>query len=335
MIICQSTRGALSSGDGLALSLPFAESKLLTPLVGPTPTFTRASRASFIGEDGLMKTAELNVPRFDHDPATYICRGLLIEATKTNFLFPSDTLITQTLTIANVTHTLSFYGTGTIVLSGAISATVVGSGAYPNRTIFTFTPNAGSLTLTVTGTVQFAQLEGDNYVTSWIPTTTAAATRSADVCSIGGANFSEMWNATEGVLYASFYTYRSTKVGGLISAGRAGTGAGRIHIGTVGTTRATFEIADDSNVIQFNYLNASVLPYIKSKAAFAYQQNNCTAVVNNTGSGVDTSVTLGTQNQLLIGGLHSSNRPLNGAIDSIRVYRRRLPFVKLQNLVRP
>ena len=158
MMILQQTRGALSSGDQLTLDLPFAATKSLTARIGPTPTFTRASAATFIGSDGLIQTATTNTPRFDHNPLTLACRGLLIEEGRTNLVFPSATLSTQTRAVTAVAHTLSFYGSGTIVLSGTHSATVVGSGAYPARRTLTFTPTAGSLTLTVTGTVEFSQL---------------------------------------------------------------------------------------------------------------------------------------------------------------------------------
>ena len=416
MMIFQQTRGILSSGDGLALDLPFAKTKSLTALVGPTPTFTRASIATYVGPkieafghvldfDGFMNErvrwyaffdpmmghsiavqyngtqweleyalddilyfyaaagnewrpdqadwsgsginvttsstfgiigAANNEPRFDHDPLTGVCRGLLTEdEVVTNLVFPSDTLTTQTRTVTAVAHTLSFYGTGTVVLSGAHSATVVGTGAFPSLSILTFTPTAGSLTLTVTGTVQFAQLEAGGFATSYIPTMTSALARSVDVCSISGSNFTGMWNATEGTLYAAFYTYRSNQPGGIVSAGRSGTGAGRIEIGTAGTTRASFSIVNDSVVSQFNYTNTSPRPFQKSKAALAYQNNNCIAVANTTNSFLDTSVTLGTQNELRIGRLHSTNKRHSVAIDSIRVYRKRLPFVKLQTLARP
>jgi hypothetical protein len=57
------------------------------------------------------------------------------------------------------------------------------------------------LTLTVTGSVTSAQLEVGAFATSYIPTTTAAATRSADVASITGANFSSWYNQTEGTVF--------------------------------------------------------------------------------------------------------------------------------------
>lgn len=76
-----------------------------------------------------------------------------------NLLSNTDTLSTQSVTVAAVQKTLSFRGTGTITLSGASTAgPLVGTGAN-NIVSLTFTPSAGSLTLTVSGTVEIAQLE--------------------------------------------------------------------------------------------------------------------------------------------------------------------------------
>jgi hypothetical protein len=76
-----------------------------------------------------------------------------------NLLGESDTLATQSRTVTAAQHTLSFRGTGTVTLSGAsTSGPLVGTGAGDVVSL-TFTPSAGSLTLTVSGTVEVAQLE--------------------------------------------------------------------------------------------------------------------------------------------------------------------------------
>jgi len=62
------------------LDLNFAATKTLDRRI----TFTRDSLGTFIGEDGLLKYAPNNMPRFDHDPNTGESLGLLIEESGTN-----------------------------------------------------------------------------------------------------------------------------------------------------------------------------------------------------------------------------------------------------------
>jgi hypothetical protein len=85
--------------------------------------------------------------------------GIVPITGRRNLLLNTDTLSTQNVTVANVQHVLSFTGTGTITLSGTSTAgPLVGTGAG-NRVSLAFTPTAGTLTLTVSGSVTFAQLE--------------------------------------------------------------------------------------------------------------------------------------------------------------------------------
>jgi hypothetical protein len=76
-----------------------------------------------------------------------------------NILVQTATLATQTRAVTAAQHTLSFRGTGTVTLSGTSTAgPLVGTGANDIVSL-TFTPTAGNLTLTVSGTVNDAQLE--------------------------------------------------------------------------------------------------------------------------------------------------------------------------------
>jgi len=65
-----------------SLNLNFARARALDARV----TFTRASTATYIGRDGLVKYAGEDEPRFDHDPETLESLGLLIEESRTNTL---------------------------------------------------------------------------------------------------------------------------------------------------------------------------------------------------------------------------------------------------------
>jgi len=97
-----SNGGALNP-DGLALDLQFAADKTLTARRGPTPTFTRASTATFVGSNGLIQSAAINAPRFDHDPVTLASRGLLIEESRANLLLHNRNLTNAAWTVTNVT----------------------------------------------------------------------------------------------------------------------------------------------------------------------------------------------------------------------------------------
>ena len=62
-----------------SLVLDFENSKTLDPRI----TFTRSSTATYVGSDGLIKTAAADEARFDHDPVTGESLGLLIEEQRT------------------------------------------------------------------------------------------------------------------------------------------------------------------------------------------------------------------------------------------------------------
>ena len=69
-----------------SLDLRFALAKKLDPRI----TFTRGSTGTYFGSDGLMRTAGVNEPRFDHDPVTGQSLGLLIEESRQNLLTYSE-----------------------------------------------------------------------------------------------------------------------------------------------------------------------------------------------------------------------------------------------------
>ena len=181
--------------------LPRMALDFTTASLDPRVTFTRAGNtATVTNSSGAIVGINANLPRFDYNPTTLVCKGLLIEESRTNLLLNSlidgTSLTTQIVVTTAVSTTLSFYGTGQIVLSGTSSATVVGTGAYPSRKTQTFTPSAGALTLTVTGTVQYAQLEVGGFATSFIPTAASQVTRSVENAVMTGTNFSDWFNAS-------------------------------------------------------------------------------------------------------------------------------------------
>lgn len=57
-------------------------------------TFTRASKATRTNRSGLLEEVAINVPRFDYDPVTLACNGLLIEEARTNLSTNSRQFVT-------------------------------------------------------------------------------------------------------------------------------------------------------------------------------------------------------------------------------------------------
>ena len=73
------------------LDLNFAAVKKLDPRI----TYSRTGPASYTDEFGKVVLVGDNTPRFDHDPATRECKGLLIEESRTNYVRQSLTLATD------------------------------------------------------------------------------------------------------------------------------------------------------------------------------------------------------------------------------------------------
>ena len=161
-------------------------------------THTRASSATYVDANGILQTAAINEPRVGHhiwNGSAWVDEGYFHESeARTNLLLNSDTLATQSVTVAAVPHTLHFTGTGTVTLTGASTAgPLVGTGTgEQNRVSLTFTPTAGTIIVTVTGTVTNADLEVGSTLSSYTPTAGATVTRAADAMTIPAANLP--WN---------------------------------------------------------------------------------------------------------------------------------------------
>jgi hypothetical protein len=318
----------------------------MTPgTLDPRITFTRASTATYFNSTGTMQTATTNTPRWDYDPVTHALNGLLFEEARTNLLLNSATLVTQSVTTTAVATTLSFYGTGTVTLSGTSTAgPLTGTGAG-NRVSQTFTPTAGSLTLTVTGTVSNAQLEAGAFASSYIPTTGATATRAADVCVMTGANFSSWFtqNTTGSFAAEVFYSYippGSTGTGRLIELSDGTTANFLTMLPAFATNQ--FQLASTIASVAGAGLIASTGPTAPGsivKAAAAYGGGSrffCANAGSGAGPSTVTSTAGGiaTVNQLGIGNRPDLTRALAGCMRRVRYWPRALSAAELQAITR-
>jgi hypothetical protein len=105
--------------------------------------------------------------------------GYLNEPPATNVYLNSQSPATQTITVTAQQYVLSFYGTGSIAMTGTYTGTLSGTGAN-NLVQLPFTPTAGALVLTDTGSLANVQVEAGSVATSRIITYGAPVTRAAD-----------------------------------------------------------------------------------------------------------------------------------------------------------
>jgi hypothetical protein len=316
--------------------LPKLSLDFTTATLDPRVTFTRSGNtATATNSIGAIVAVNANLPRFDYDPVTLVSRGLLIEESRTNLLLNSlidgTSLATQSVTVTAATRTLSFYGTGEIVLSGAASATVTGTGAYPTRTTFTFTPSAGSLTLTAAGTVQFAQLELGSFATSFIPTAAAAVTRNADVASMTGANFSDWFSATEGTLVLQCDTLTVANPNNATLAAFLLNSSNNIRFWMWSGQPANLRFAVNASGASSADIPRAITANTPFKIVGSYKTNSFACSFNGGSPTTDTSGAVPSGlNAFYIGSLDTVNEPFNGRIAKIEYYDTRPTNAELQ-----
>jgi hypothetical protein len=95
------------AGTRPSLDLQFADRRdLVDATTGSNLVdFTRASSGTYVGSDGLIKTATTNEARFDHNPTTGESLGLLVEESRTNLLLSSEEFNAASWTASSLTIT--------------------------------------------------------------------------------------------------------------------------------------------------------------------------------------------------------------------------------------
>lgn len=362
-------------------------------------TFTRTTSASnpatFVNSSGVITAATDNQPRFDYDPVTLACKGLLVEESRTNHMpYSSDfnswskTNVTVSPDVAvspdgtanadlvypnaassalygvrvsrtigglsSAQYTNSVYvkysgwqwiyitdASGTLhgwfdVKNGAIGVTggntltinSAGNGWYRvtvaravNAVLTYFYINFAdannSTNVTPNGTngvyLYGAQTEPGAFATSYIPTTTTALTRNADVATMTGTNLTDWCDTTKGTILSQQAVAQFNAANTIYAYSLGSAAAVEVYAGMSTAGANQFTVVNTTNQANFAGFSAGTLN-TPQKVCGYYQANKFAASANGIAGGTDVSGTVPTINKLVFGARNDGARVLNGWI---------------------
>ena len=179
-----------------------------------------------------------------------------------------------------------------------------------------------------------AQLESGAFATSYIPTSGTAATRSADLASISGSNFSSWYRQEEGTVFVSVFTapvntiaQRLYDLSNSASPTQDRTFTSRNAAGAVATAIRT------GNVVQVDQsTNVTVAGGALCTHALSYAPTFAASSANGATTVESSITTYPTVNQIALGQAYNGDQHLNGTIRRLTYWPTRLANSTLQTL---
>jgi hypothetical protein len=175
-----------------------------------------------------------------------------------------------------------------------------------------------------------AQLEAGSFPTSYIPTTTAQVTRSADAASMTGSNFSSWYRQDEGTIFIeNNYNHGGTDDGK--TALHVDNAAGsRFMLHNSGSLNRLVVTVNNTEVVSISGATPASKSFVKT--AFAIKTNDFASSSNAANASVDTSGNVPIVSAMRLGTYESPGYELNGHIKRIAFWQKRLSNIQLQSL---
>ncbi len=233
-------------------------------------------------------------------------------------------------------YTTENVGNGWFRLS--ISAIATGASMYG----FVFTSVTGTTLYTGDGTsglyIWGAQLELGSDPSFYIPTTSAAATRSADLASMTGTNFSDWYRQDEGSFVCAFQLgagqSAADSTARSVYAVSDGTANENIYLSRTASALTIQPTITDGGVSQAGDITAtSVAAGSQIINSLGYKLNSISESVSGGAAKTDSSATLPTVDRIYFGvGVSGASNQLDGHIAYLAYYPKRVTNTELQNL---
>ena len=239
--------------------------------------------------------------------------------------------------VSGALYTVTAPTSASLITQRATATRTLSGGATVGICALTLSINvAGSTAIDFTLRIGLPQLEQGAFATSVIPTLgTAAVTRSADVASISGSNFSSWYRQDEGTLFADVQ-----------ASANANTAYATISNGSQ-TSNSIYFDNDFGNIRNVIFSGSSAIAVLGlgtvgtvgafNKLSTAYKVDNFAAVRNGGTVGTDTlgSVPISvSQMNLGTNTSGTSSSYINGTIRRLTYWPQRLPNATLQEITR-
>lgn len=209
--------------------------------------------------------------------------GAWIWEARTNLFLNNNAPATQTVAVTSGGYySVSFYGAGTLTLSGACATTMTGT-AFPARTMYSCQASTTSLTTTVTtlGTMQLPQVEanpnansvGTSFASGPIPTAGSAVTRAATSAVAVTANCPN----------PSLYTYGASygiNTNNIEYLAWYGTGTSNILTTGYGNTTGNLFIASNTSSVSWGFTGSAGVNGVYHKLAVTQINVNLTGSID-------------------------------------------------------
>ena len=230
------------------------------------------------------------------------------------------------LTFSDAAFAPTTAGLATQFFSATATASNASTARITNQIVLTA---SGAVDITLR--IGLPQLEQGAFATSVIPTSTVAVTRSADVASMTGTNFSSWYNAVASTVLVTSLISTARTTDCTFVRFDDGSGSNRFQISTGSSFSIFNSFAITAGVSQGNN-TVSGPPLNNSAEAFGIETNNSVTAARGSIGVSDTTVNMPSGiNRLLIGRDDTSGY-VNGYIQRISYYPTRLPNATLQAL---
>jgi hypothetical protein len=189
--------------------------------------------------------------------------------------------------------------------------------------------NSGNFSYTGNGTsgvfVWGAQIEAGAFPTSYIPTVASQVTRTADVASMTGSNFSSWYSAGAGGIVARVLP---STVSGTRPALQLDDATANEVIALRGNTTNPELVIVDGGSPQAQIDAGTIAANTAYNLGAAWNTDNCAAAVNGGAAVTDTSATIPTVTQARLGS--DGTNYLNGNIQTLRYWPQRIINAEVQ-----